>query len=54
MEMDKDYYWIGFDTAHAMDLVPRFRDEGGVYRDICYVLRETISLADQILEKIGD
>ena len=47
-------WWLGFDTAHAWDLVPglgRFlggRDD--VYRDLAYVRAECTGLASQVSE----
>ena len=53
--MPEDVWWIGFDTAHFMDLtvsnplgMPRPRR--GVYRDMNYTLAETRHLADQLAE----
>lgn len=45
-----DVLWIGFDTAHAGDLMPGMglRFAGDVYRDLAYVRAEVESLADQV------
>lgn len=44
---------IGFDAAHAGDLIPGFNmygiHRGGIYRDKNFMIRETTSLARQIL-----
>jgi len=59
---DKDLWWLGFDCAHAGDLVPGIRtllDKEGhymrgrigiteVYRSISYVVKETEHLAEQL------
>ena len=54
---DSGDYVIGFDTGHSGDLCPYyFKEIGmrwavtGVYRDKNYVINETNSLCDQILE----
>jgi hypothetical protein len=49
-----DIWWLGFDTAHHMDLVPsmlRFgpRYHDGTYRTISYVVSECESLARQLV-----
>lgn len=54
---DTTLWWIGFDTAHAYDLVPgmlalshlHFHHEGDTYRDIDAVIKEVQMLAMQIL-----
>jgi len=49
----KGFWWIGFDCAHFGDLVPKMRSLGWeVYRDIYYVLKETVKLADQIIGRM--
>lgn len=48
-------WWLGFDTAHLMDLCPAYRRLGDVwhsghhdiYRDLAYVTAEVTSLAKQ-------
>lgn len=48
-----DVLWIGFDCAHAYDLVPgmlqfqRGGHAGDVYRSLAYVQEQTRALADQ-------
>ena len=50
------YWWLGFDCAHAYDLVPFIEDitkhygtfHGDTYRNFQYVRREAVSLADQM------
>ncbi|HUU65476.1 MAG TPA: hypothetical protein VMW37_05160 [Dehalococcoidales bacterium] len=45
----KGYWWLGFDCAHAWDLVPYMPVElGGTYRTFQYVRREVETLADQV------
>lgn len=54
---DKDIWWIGFDCAHAWDLVPVMQKYGTygtgdvVYRDLRWVIRETARLAEQVTQK---
>jgi len=50
---DKDLWWLGFDCAHAWDLVPGMRvdyltTEKLAYRNIEYVKKETEHLAEQL------
>lgn len=54
---DGDVWWLGFDCAHAYDLMPvtfSYPDytvfQGDVYRDINYVTAECESLALQLSE----
>lgn len=42
------YMVVGFDTAHAWDLSPRYPKEGDVYRNLEYVINQTKSLAEQV------
>lgn len=46
-------WWIGFDTAHAGDLVPgmRYRSTYDTYRDVAFVVAETERLAKQMLDR---
>ena len=47
---DEGYWWIGFDCAHAGDLIPEigpFFDED-VYRDIAYVREQAERLASHL------
>ena len=49
------YSWLGFDCAHAGDLVPKMhaltgKDFGETYRDMGYVVNELIKLANQAKE----
>jgi hypothetical protein len=56
--MPHDVWWLGFDCAHAWDLVPSMIafeiaagfevDRHDVYRDLAYVQRETEALAEQL------
>lgn len=41
-------WWLGFDCAHAFDLVPYLNLGPGVYRDLAYVRAEVVKLARQI------
>src|SRR5262245_38842924 len=46
-----DVWWLGFDCAHAGDLIPKmdlFSNAYGVYRNIAYVQAECAKLAEQI------
>jgi hypothetical protein len=59
-ETDKNYYWFGFDTAHAWDRQPRiiihFPSPWGkndVYRDKDYIIKEVTSLAKQLKDMEG-
>lgn len=46
---DSDFWWFGFDCAHAGDLCPEYRHtEDSVYRDAKYVMAECRSLAKQL------
>ena len=50
---DADVWWLGFDAGHSFDLVPVMVERGlstGTYRDVSYMKRECISLADQVME----
>lgn len=44
---DGDFWWYGFDCAHADDFTPK-HPSGGVYRDFDYVKRQTNDLAEQL------
>ena len=51
----KGYWWLGFDCAHAWDLVPQIPElmgrqsrEHETYRNFAYVRREIEDLADQL------
>lgn len=54
-------YWLGFDCAHAWDVMPRLRalaplpdelrDPEDVYRDLAYVKAECVRLAAQLKER---
>lgn len=55
LDSEGDEWWVGFDCAHAGDLVPsisdlpvRFRAFGDTYKDIAYVQAETNRLAEQL------
>jgi hypothetical protein len=49
--MPDDVWWIGFDTAHYMDLSPSDADHPHhTYKDIGYVIAECIRLAKQLKE----
>jgi len=54
-EEDGDRWWLGFDTAHAGDVVPGLAKLGigqpGVFRDEDYVRNECVSLASQLAVK---
>ena len=60
---DDDVWWVGFDCAHAFDLVPgmeaRLRgtpwpvSKEDTYRDVAYVKNEIRSLAKQLKEMDG-
>lgn len=43
---------IGFDGAHAGDLIPSMPIMGGTYRDMMYMRNEVVKLADQISKKL--
>lgn len=55
------YYAIGFDCAHADDLVPQYDEieslrnlQFGTYRDLEYVKEQVCSLAQQVLDFPSD
>lgn len=49
-DADEPGWWLGFDCAHAGDLMPCTRLHlGGTYRDIAYVRAECESLARQLV-----
>ncbi len=48
-------YWVGFDAAHVEDIVPAlykkepaFLHEDATYKDISFMIAETIRLAEQV------
>lgn len=41
---------IGFDCAHAGDLIPEFPDSTGVWRDEEYVTNELKSIVEQLID----
>jgi hypothetical protein len=43
-----DVMWIGFDCAHAGDLILIYQGGSGVYRDVAYARGEVEQLADQV------
>lgn len=51
------FWWLGFDCAHAWDLVPFMEElkanlghtEHGIYKNFQYVKQETEALADQVV-----
>lgn len=52
-----DVWWLGFDCAHAFDLIPQSLElyshlpygiPGQAYRDLAYVTEQTRHLADQL------
>lgn len=45
-----DGWFIGFDCAHAGDLVPNFSNSPGVWRDEEYVTNELKSIVEQLIE----
>jgi hypothetical protein len=45
---EPDGWWIGFDTGHAGDYIPKIPQLGGVRRDEAYVIGECENLARQI------
>lgn len=45
-------WWIGFDCAHAGDLVPGSRLRGGVYRDRDYVFKQIERLVEQVVVEL--
>lgn len=49
--------WVGFDCAHAFDVVPMFHErwaqtQGAAYRDIEFVKQQCTMLAEQISKRI--
>lgn len=51
----KDIWWIGFDCAHAGDLIPEFNFHGGdIYRNIEYVKSEIASLCTALKTARGE
>lgn len=48
----KGYWWFGFDTAHAGDLMPSLPVPSAhvTYKDINYVRTEVKSLAEQLMK----
>jgi hypothetical protein len=60
-----DVWWLGFDCAHAYDVMPKVRatmpaltlqaeaELGYAYRDVAYVRAECERLADQVLAAAG-
>ena len=44
-------WWIGFDCAHAGDLVPYGPIQYGTYRDVEFVLHELRNLIDQLYDR---
>lgn len=49
--MPDEVWWIGFDTAHYMDLSPQDNQtHEGTYKDIGYIIAECIRLAKQLKE----
>jgi hypothetical protein len=52
-------WWLGFDCAHAGDVVPQMREvlpslnKFGVYRNIDYVKNECEKLARQCIAKVN-
>lgn len=55
---DDDVWWLGFDCAHAFDLVPGmgrdyYPDDVVVYRDVAYVTAECEKLAALLRAKHG-
>lgn len=49
-EEDMDFYWLGFDCAHAYDFCPYMHAGGGKYRTQEYVRDEVKRLAEQLRE----
>lgn len=54
-EWERGYWWVGFDCAHAWDLVPQILELVGrgpgpheTYRNFAYVRGEIQSLAEQL------
>lgn len=47
-------WWVGFDTAHADDIIPACEPlSGAEYRDLAYVRDQTIDLARQIKDLLA-
>jgi hypothetical protein len=53
--MPNDVWWLGFDTAHAFDIIPGMPqvmsvkiENNSIYRNIEYVTNETKQLAEQL------
>lgn len=48
--MPDEVWWLGFDTAHYMDLSPKdnYVSPDATYRDIGYIIAECIRLAKQL------
>lgn len=49
-------WWIGFDTGHAGDILPKVgrpQTPGATYKDVAYVIQETNRLADQLADLSG-
>lgn len=51
---DPDYWWVGFDCAHASDLIPAYPIDNCQYRDMDYVKNECARLAEQLQRIHGD
>ncbi|MBC1615347.1 hypothetical protein HB904_04060 [Listeria booriae] len=53
-EFERDnQYWLGFDCAHAGDLIPTFKyfyNSGETYRDMEYVKKNLMLMVDSIIE----
>lgn len=52
--MPDDVWWLGFDTAHAGDTTPAYDfglHEFSTYKDMNYVIAQTKSLAEQLIER---
>ena len=56
LKWEEGYWWVGFDCAHAGDLVPGVEllplSTPLIYRDLTYVRAGVKSLAEQLAEKI--
>lgn len=50
-EMEGETWWFGFDCAHAGDLIPGSPSPGHTYKDIEYVKRECMKLAEQLYRR---
>jgi len=57
-EFHEDLWWLGFDTDHPGDFVPRPRHDecriGDVYRDQCFVYANCIKLARRLKALLGN